>query len=112
MPRNEVLKYLLDIESVIDELEQIVRMSSRDYEKFSTSFLAVRATERDLMIIGEAIVRLIKIEPDLGISGSKHIISLRNIIVHAYDAVDPTTLWRILIKDLPVLKKEIEKLKG
>jgi uncharacterized protein with HEPN domain len=34
------------------------------------------------------------------------------MIVHAYDAIDPTTLWRILIKDLLLLKAEIEKVKG
>jgi uncharacterized protein with HEPN domain len=29
------------------------------------------------------------------------------MIVHAYDSIDPTTLWKIMIKDLPVLKEEI-----
>ncbi len=33
------------------------------------------------------------------------------MIVHAYDSIDPTTLWRILLKDLPVLKQEINEIK-
>jgi uncharacterized protein with HEPN domain len=33
------------------------------------------------------------------------------MIVHAYDSIDPTTLWKILMKDIPVLKSEIQVLK-
>jgi uncharacterized protein with HEPN domain len=55
MQRKEVLKYILDIEAVIDELEKITEMIEYDYVKFSSNFVAIRAVERDLMIIGEAI---------------------------------------------------------
>jgi uncharacterized protein with HEPN domain len=58
MPPKEILKYLLDIESVIDELEKVVSLNSRDYEKFSSNFMAVRTVERDLEIIGEAVRKL------------------------------------------------------
>lgn len=112
MQHNELLKYLLDIESVIEELEQIIEIHSMDYYSFSANFMAVRTTERDLMIIGEAISKILKLNPEVQISGAKHIIGLRNMIVHAYDAIDPTTLWRILIKDVPVLKKEIHEIKS
>jgi uncharacterized protein with HEPN domain len=112
MQPNELLKYLLDIESVILELEKVVEIHSRDYIQFSESFMAIRTTERDLMIIGEAVGKIVKNNPDIRISSAKHIIGLRNMIVHAYDAIDPTSLWRILIKDLPVLKEEVKMLKN
>lgn len=108
---NKVLKYLLDIESIIQELEDILSHHNSNYENFSSDFISVRAVERDLMIIGEAVGKILKINPTINISASKHIIGLRNIIVHAYDAIDPTVLWRILIKDLPKLKAEVEALK-
>ncbi|MEX0810723.1 MAG: DUF86 domain-containing protein [Chitinophagales bacterium] len=111
LPKS-TLKYLLDIESIITELENIIELHDRDYSKFSSDFISIRAVERDLMIIGEAVNKLIKLEPNITISSSKHIIGLRNMIVHAYDSIDPTTLWRILIKDIPLLKKEISDLKG
>ena len=78
-------------------------MHARDYQKFSSNFMAVRTIERDLEIIGEAVRKLLEIDPSLKISSSKQIIGLRNMIVHAYDAIDPTTLWRMLLKDLPIL---------
>ncbi len=112
MLRKEVLKYILDIEAVIDELEQIIKLYDQDYDKFSSSFIAIRAVERDIMIIGEAVNKLIKSEPEIKISSAKHIIGLRNMIVHAYDSIDPTTLWRIMIKDIPILKTEIAQVKG
>ncbi len=112
MQPNELLKYLLDIESVITELDKIIEIHSRDYKQFSENFMAVRATERDLMIIGEAVGKILKINPEVEISSAKHIVGLRNMIVHAYDSIDPTTLWRILIKDIPVLKEDIQRLKN
>ena len=112
MPPKQVLKYLLDIESLIDELERVLSIHSRQYEQFSADFMAVRTVERDLEIIGEAVRKLKEIDPEISISSAKQIIGLRNMIVHAYDAIDPTTLWKILIIDLPVLKREIETLKN
>jgi uncharacterized protein with HEPN domain len=112
MQPNALLKYLLDIESVIGELDEILKIHDRDFKQFKENFMAVRATERDLMIIGEAIGKILKIEPKIQISSARHIVGLRNMIVHAYDAIDPTTLWKILIKDIPLLKTEIEKIKN
>ncbi|NEN24627.1 DUF86 domain-containing protein [Cryomorpha ignava] len=112
MLRKAVLKYILDLEVVIAELEQIIEICDGDYTKFSSNFMAVRAVERNLMIIGEAISKILKTEPEIKIANSKLMIGLRNMIVHAYDTIDPTTLWRILIKDLPVLKLEIAEIKG
>jgi uncharacterized protein with HEPN domain len=112
MPPSKILKFILDIESVIQELEQVIEINSRDYSKFSSNFMAVRTVERDLEIIGEAVRRVTLIDPSISISSSKDIIGLRNMIVHAYDSIDPTTLWKILIKDLPVLKEEIRRIKN
>jgi len=111
MPPKEVLKYILDIESVVEELDEVVKIHSKDYHKFSSNFMAVRTVERDLEIIGEAVRKLLEIDPTLNISSSKQIIGLRNMIVHAYDSIDPTVLWRILLKDIPILKEEIKEIK-
>lgn len=63
------------------------------------------------MIIGEAINKIVQLNPAVQISRARQIIGLRNHIVHAYDSIEPSVLWRILIKDLPILKKEISDLK-
>jgi len=65
-----------------------------------------------LEIVGEAVRKIILLDTTIKISSSKHIIGLRNMIVHAYDSIDPTTLWKILMKDLPILKEDILKIKN
>jgi uncharacterized protein with HEPN domain len=34
------------------------------------------------------------------------------MLAHAYDAIDPKILWRILLKDIPLLKMEIKDIKN
>lgn len=111
MPPSKILKFILDIESVIQELEQVIEINSKDYSKFSSNFMAVQTVERDLEIIGEAVRKITLIDASVSISSSKHIIGLRNMIGHAYDSIDPTLLWKILINDLLVLKGEIRNIK-
>jgi uncharacterized protein with HEPN domain len=65
-----------------------------------------------LEIIGEAVKNKLLIDPSLKISSTRDIIGLRNILAHAYDSIEPSTLWKIIIKDIPVLKEEILKIKG
>lgn len=108
MQHKPSLKYILDIEAIITELEFVLQHHHSDFMDFNANFISVRAVERDFIILGEAINKLTKIDSNLKITSAKDIIGLRNLIVHAYDAIDPAVLWKILIKDLPQLKKEIE----
>lgn len=107
----KLLKYILDIESVIEEIETIKQKSKGDFVIFSGDIILQRAVERDLEIIGEAIRKMIKINPDIQITAARNIIGLRNIISHAYDSVEPELLWSIIQKNIPVLAQEIQNLK-
>jgi uncharacterized protein with HEPN domain len=108
----KLLKYILDIESVIEEIESIKQKTQNDFNNFSNDIILQRAIERDLEIIGEAIRKIIDINPDVQITASKNIIGLRNIISHAYDSVEPEMLWGIIQRNVPVLADEIRALKG
>lgn len=108
----KVLKYLLDIESIISEIETIKVRIGTDFTVFANDIIMQRAVERELEIIGEAVRKLIELRPDIEISSSKKIIGLRNIISHAYDSVEPQLIWGILQRDIPQLKDEIQKIKG
>ena len=69
-----------------------------------------RAVEREFEIIGEAMNRINKIDPDLLIASMHHIISLRNRVIHGYDKIDDEIIWGIIIRHLPILKLDIENL--
>lgn len=107
MPPKKALKYLLDMEQLIRELEDVVAICERDYFKFNANFMAIRATERNLELIGEALRQLQLVSPDIRITNAKDIIGLRNMLAHAYDSIDATVLWKILLRDLHPLKTEI-----
>jgi uncharacterized protein with HEPN domain len=107
-----ILKYILDIQSVIQEIESIKFKSSNNFLVFQSDILLQRAAERDLEIIGEAIRKILELDPTAQISSAKNIIGLRNIISHAYDTIEPEMIWGIIQKDIPTLAIEIKNLKG
>ncbi len=49
-------------------------------------------------------------EAGISINHDRQIIAFRNRIVHAYDSLDNTIVWAILINHLPKLKEEISEL--
>ena len=57
-----------------------------------------------------AINRILKIDGNFPIENAERIVSLRNYVIHGYDKVDNVIIWGIISRDLPKLKKEVEKL--
>ena len=69
-----------------------------------------RAVERELEIVGEAMNRLLKINPQIQLTYTRVAVDLRNRIIHAYDNINNTIIWKIVTKDIPVLEKEVSLL--
>lgn len=67
------------------------------------------AVERQFEIIGEALNRLLKVDPELGKSITDHrrIVEFRNRLIHGYANVDGETVWAILETMLPKLRNEL-----
>jgi uncharacterized protein with HEPN domain len=100
-------KYLYDISKSIGFLS--IHLKNIDtIELFSQNITVKRSVERELEIIGEAMNSLIAICPDIKISDSRKIIAMRNRIIHGYDSVDDVVIWNTIIRNIPVLKAEIE----
>jgi len=69
-----------------------------------------RAIEREFEIIGEAMKRIEKLDSGISISGKRQIVSLRNRVIHGYDKIDDELIWGIIVRHLPSLKIEVDKL--
>jgi len=110
--RHNILKYLLDIESVISEIELIKLKANNDFSVFKSDMILRRATERNLEIIGEAVRKILEIEPTIEITSVKNIIGLRNLISHAYDSIEPEMIWGIIQNNIPTLSSETLKIKS
>jgi hypothetical protein len=48
----KLLKYILDIESIIQEIEKIKQLTQNNFNSFQSEIYFQRAVERDLEIIG------------------------------------------------------------
>ena len=103
------LKLLTDIHTSILSIDEHLQ-SKRDFLLYKENKTIRRAVERELEIIGEAVSKLLKINPSIQISYAKQIIDLRNKVIHAYDNVNDTIIWKVIIKDVPVLQSEVELL--
>lgn len=108
----KVLKYILDIQSIIEEIEAIKTKANNNFTSFKSDIILQRAIERDLEIIGEAIRKIIEIDPSISISSAKNIIGLRNIISHAYDSIEPEMIWGIIQNNIPLLAEEIKEIRN
>jgi uncharacterized protein with HEPN domain len=104
---DEIKKYLFDILTSISSLDEHLQ-GRRDYNLYITNITIRRAVERELEIIGEAMSRVLTRKPEIEISYARIIVDLRNKVIHAYDAVNNDSIWKIIIKDIPVLKTEVE----
>jgi uncharacterized protein with HEPN domain len=70
--------------------------------------------ERQFEIIGEALSRLNRLDPDKASAISEHhrIIRFRNVLIHGYDVIDHETTWSLIQAKLPVLRAELDGLLG
>ncbi len=104
------LKLLYDVKLAIDEIESYFNTEVKSYENYKSNSILKRAIERNLEIIGEAMNRLQKENPEFVIENAKKIIGLRNQIIHGYDSVSDENIWGIVTLHLPKLKTEIKSL--
>lgn len=109
MSALEEKKLFTDILDAIDSIDEHLE-GRRIFEEYLASKTKRRAVERELEIVGEAMSKLLKINPSISISYSRLIVDLRNKVIHAYDSIDDILIWKVVMKDIPVLKSEIENL--
>ncbi len=107
----EQKKLLNDMEQSVLNID-IHLESRRVFEEYAANITKRRAVERELEIIGEATNKLLKTDPDFPVSSARKIVNMRNRVIHAYDSVDETIIWKIIMKDIPLLLSEVRELLG
>ena len=110
MADEYIVKHLQDVLDAIEELESFFVDYPRRFDVFEKDRLRVSAVERKTEIMGEAINRILKRQPDFVIPNGKEVINTRNRIIHGYDSVEPEFLWGFVIRHIPLLKADIIKI--
>lgn len=102
--------YLYDVKRAIEEVESYFVGYPMRYDAFEKDYLRRSAVERKAEIMGEAINRILKIDREFPLPNARAIIDTRNRIIHAYDSVKPEFLWSLVIRHIPNLKRDVEKI--
>ena len=107
-PRS--LKHLTDI---LDASRFILQSTlTASGEQYDVDRLLRNAVERNFEIIGEALNRLRREDPDVvrHIGDFERIIAFRNLLAHGYDMLDHKQVWKVIQHDLPRLVTDVEAL--
>jgi conserved hypothetical protein len=102
--------YLYDIKRAIEELESFFDGYPMRYDVFEKDYLRRCAVERKTEIMGEAINRILKIQHDFPLPNARAVIDTRNRIIHAYDSVKPEFLWALVVRHIPDLKRDVDRI--
>jgi len=99
---------LLDIIESIDKIFEYT--IAHDYKSFSKDSKTIDAVVRNFEIIGEATNHISqKLRNNYDLPWDR-IIGLRNVIIHENFGVDTKIIWKIIKRQLSILKKQIEKI--
>ena len=108
---GDISAWLTDVLASIKEIEEDLP-ETNNFFLYQENRTAKRAVERNLEIIGEAMNRILKHDPDVAITHAKKIVNLRNRIIHGYDNISDEIIYTIATRDIPKLKKEVLEIIG
>jgi len=83
---SEIKTWLTDIQLAINEINLFLP-DKKDFLEFRKDLKTRRAFERNIEIIGEAVNRILKSDPEFPLDNSRKIVDTRNRIIHGYDSV-------------------------
>ncbi len=103
-------KYLYDMLSSCEFLLEFT--SNKAVDDYINDRAFRSALERELQIIGEALIGLEKVAPAVAaqIPEYQNIIGFRHVLVHGYDSLDPSTIWNVVETKLEGLVQNIKSL--
>jgi uncharacterized protein with HEPN domain len=108
--RPESPKLITDIQDASACI--ILWVANRTLPEYAADRMLRQAIERNFEIIGEAINRLRRVDPQTAdrIGEYPQIIAFRNILAPGYDFIDPAITWGIIQGKLHVLKQDVDRL--
>lgn len=104
--QREVRAYVLDIVEACDAIE--LDVYGVDLDEYKANRQTRSAVEREFIIIGEAILVLRRLAPDMlaQITQAQQIVDFRNQLTHGYMTVNDTIVWGVALSKVPLLRRE------
>lgn len=106
--RPEVAKLLCDARAAGVAIATFT--SGKDFPFYAADAMLRSAVERQFEIIGGALGRAVRIEPELEVKIHEihRIVGMRNRLIHGYDSVDDELMWDLVQTKLPALTKLLD----
>lgn len=110
MSRN----WQLFVRDMLEAARKVTRYTDgQELASFAQEEMAYDATVRNLEILGEAAKNIPeeirRRYPEIDWRG---VAGLRDVVAHAYFALDEPTLWKIVKTDIPHLLRQLEKIQA
>ena len=106
MPLRNPQKYLYDI---VDCCKFILEMTKdKTVDDYKNDRIFRSALERELQIVGEAMLQLDNLNPEISerIAEHRNIIGFRHVLVHGYANLDPDTVWNVVETKVSILLEQ------
>lgn len=108
MKKKDIV-YILHIRDAIDLILEYTKDLNR--KDFNSKQVIQDAVIRRIAIIGEAVKNIsMNFREKYSEIAWKKIAGMRDKVIHGYFNVDIDRVWTVIIKDIPVLKREIEEI--
>lgn len=105
---ENILKYLEDVRLACEDVESFFINYPNRFDIFANDRLMIRAVERSVEIMGEAINRILKKDPEFILPNARAIVQTRNRVIHSYEKVEEVFLWGLVKRHIPKLKSDVE----
>lgn len=102
-----ILTKLLEIRQTITELERFFIGYPMRFSAFEKDDLRISGVERKIEIIGNAIIFIRKLQPNFPFHNAKPILKTVERLSHGNNRISPEYLWSLIIRHIPILKKDI-----
>ena len=93
--RPEIPALLWDARKAAELIMQFV--AGRDWDAYRSDALLRSAVERQFQIIGEALGKVGRLDPETAsrIDELRRIVAFRNVLVHGYAVIDDELVWEV-----------------
>ena len=108
--RRDARAYLADVLEAAELIERFI--AAADLDSYRSDPMMRSAVERQLEVVGEALNRLTRADPERAerIPDISRIVGLRNVLAHGYDVVDDEVVWAAITIDVPDLAGTVTEL--
>lgn len=106
---RDTAAFLWDVRRACELISEFVR--GKSFDDYTDDVLLRSAVERQFQIVGEALNRLSRVDPDLAsrIPDLARIVAFRNILVHGYATVNHAVVWRAATVQVVELRAVVDR---